>query len=108
MKLTISGHSDDIIMVCGSDGRCLEEFSGWDSGKPSLRYLAFSDGTLLSICYTEEGVWRILPVRIGSVAYFKKEAVSHDSKEYSDIVTLEGEISWVVYSLTKPKFTNHG
>jgi len=90
-KVIITGASDDLIEL---DGDIREEFGCYDSGK---MYLAFSDGTLLSIIYGEgtEAFWRINRIHIGSASYSKHEATDED-KDYSDRVTLEGDITWVL------------
>ncbi len=89
MAITIYGASDDLIEI---EGDVRKEFS--HSSEDA--YLGCSDGTLLRVAYTEDGTWRITPVHLGSSKYEKKEAVSADSDEYSDRVTLTGEIKWVV------------
>lgn len=92
MKVTIYGASDDLIEI-GGDLR--EEFNAL--GDDDSAYLGFSDGTLLLIQYGKGGnaFWRITPVIYGSAAYSKVEATSEDD-DYSDVVTLDGEIKWVV------------
>jgi len=107
-QITVRGHSDDIIMVeLHSDTNRVwcEEFSAWDSQAPAKRFLGFSDGTLLSVCYTEEGVWRISPLIMGQAKYKKPQEGVADG-EYSDVVTLtlEGYFSWVLFAgKEKPK-----
>jgi len=89
--LKIYGASDDLIEI---EGDITEEFNPKD-GERSL--LAFSDGTLLQIQYGAGGnaFWRITPLIYGSAKYRKVEATDED-ENYSDVVTLEGDIKWVV------------
>lgn len=92
MKVTIHGASDDLIEV---DGDLSEEFNG-NLDRDEHAYLAFSDGTLLSMTYDAGGMWRINRVAQGSASYTKREATD-PSDDYSDRVTLEGEaLTWVV------------
>lgn len=85
----ISGSSDDLIEV---EGDILEEFSACDEAK----YLAFSDGTVLKIEYTNGGLWRIVRFREGTSKYEKYFEATDPDDDYSDRVRLEGDIAWVV------------
>ncbi len=106
MTITVRGHSNDDIIVEAhqrnhekNERVWVEEFSGYDSDKPKARYLGLSDGTLLSVCYTEEGVWRIAPVSLGQAKYQKVQEGVADG-EYSDIVTVTWEgraFGWVLF-----------
>ena len=91
--LKIYGASDDLVEI---EGDISEEFNPSDAGDPSL--LAFSDGTLLQIQYGAQslGFWRIQPLVYGTAKYAKTEATDEDDN-YSDIVTLDGDIKWVVF-----------
>ena len=92
-EVIIYGASDDLIEI---EGNIREEFSCFDEEKPP--FLAFSDGTVLSILYDNDGIWKIRRVAVGKAEYSNKEAVNPDSDEYSDKVTLKGgNIQWVVY-----------
>lgn len=91
--ITVYGSSDDLIEI---EGDIVEEFGGpWDEET----YLGFSDGTLLSIEYTDSGIWRINRLKEGSASYSKVEGTSSDD-DYTDKVTLAenglSKISWVV------------
>jgi hypothetical protein len=90
--LKIYGASDDLIEI---EGDIREEFDPSDADEPSL--LAFSDGTLLQIQYGagDLGFWRIHPVVYGSASCSKVEATNEEDN-YSDIVTLDGDIKWIV------------
>jgi len=89
-SVTIYGASDDLIEV---EGDLNEEFNPSGDG---ISYLAFTDGTVLSILYGEEGIWRINRIAAGGAQYVKFEADDPD-KNYSDRVTLEGDIKGVVF-----------
>lgn len=92
MSIKIYGHSDDCVEI---DGDIREEFN--PASDDEMSYLAFSDGTLLSIKYGEEGLWRINQLQAGSSTYSKVEATDPDG-DYSDRVELSGgAIKWVVF-----------
>lgn len=93
MSVTIYGASDDLIEV---EGDLREEFVHY-SNDAEPAYLAFSDGTLLSVVYGggKEAFWRIAPIRYGAAKYTLHQATDED-KDYSDRVTLDGDIQWVV------------
>lgn len=94
--ITIRGCSDDNVII---EGDMNEEFGCYSSAERT-NYLGCSDGTLLSIRYTREGVWRINLVRSGSASYSKVDGLEN-SRQYSDIVTLDGAVSWVVLGYSK-------
>lgn len=89
--ITIYGASDDLIEI---EGDIREEFTPKEDGEPE--YLAFSDGTVLSILYTTDGFWRIQRLAVGTATYNKTEAIDADTDDYSDEVVLSGDIKWVV------------
>ena len=89
--ITIYGASDDLVEV---EGDIREEFNPEGDGPD---YLAFSDGTVLSIRYDHDGIWRISPVHRGGAVLNITQAVVDDPDEYSDRATLEGEIAWVIF-----------
>jgi hypothetical protein len=93
--ITVQGHSDDLIEV---DGDITEEFYAAEPGKsPDL--LAFSDGTVLAVNYTADGIWRITPLTRGTVRLTVEQAVVGDPC-YSDVATLDGLVRWVVLGTT--------
>lgn len=94
MTISITGASDDLIEI---EGDIREEFYLKDEDDGDL--LAFSDGTVLRIAYTKDGIWRISPVMKGNAAYKNDQAVSADDDIYSDIVTLDGDFAWVVHGV---------
>lgn len=87
--IIISGASDDLIEI---DGDFKEEYYYNENGN----YLIFSDGSVIEVNYTNGGIWRLERIIEGSAEFKRKKAVSADSDEYSDIVTLIGQISWVI------------
>lgn len=90
MSIKVYGASDDLVEVMGD---IREEFSpDWD--RPAA--LAFSDGTVLEIQYLE-GVWRIRPLANGTATYSIVQAPADDEDNYSDVVTLEGAFTWVLF-----------
>lgn len=95
-KVEIYGASDDLIEV---EGDIREEFNAlgheW-CGDGDGGLLAFSDGTILSIAYTNDGFWRIAPIASGSATYEVTQATD-ENDDYSDRASLTGDIEWVVY-----------
>jgi hypothetical protein len=97
MAITIYGASDDLIEV---DGDISEEFP-WQKrgyGQPSGDLLAFSDGTILRIEFTDSGVWRITPVVRGAADLTIEQAPEGDEDNYTDKATLSGAV-WVVQGI---------
>lgn len=89
--ITVSGASDDIISLTGD---MQDEISPNNEEDPMK--LAFSDGTVLSIVYDNDGCWRVNRVVKGVAHMTKVEAVGPDTDNYSDRVTLVGDIRWCV------------
>lgn len=89
--LQIYGASDYLIEI---DGALCEEFTYQPD---ESNYLAFSDGTVLRITYTDEGIWRITPTRYGTAKFNDETAIAGDDDNYSDKITLTGEFKWVLY-----------
>lgn len=86
-EIKIRGSSDDLIEI---EGDIDEEFTHYSD---ETAVLAISDGTLLSVEY--DGIWRIAPIHKGSAEMTKHEGTDEDD-DYTDIVTLTGNIEWVV------------
>lgn len=89
--IIIYGSSDDLIEL---DGDIHEEIS--PDNEDESTFLSFSDGTVLSVVYDDEGCWRINRVAKGTAKINKIDAEGPDSDNYSDRVTLTGEIKWCV------------
>lgn len=87
-KVTICGASDDLIEI---DGDLTDEFNP-SNDDPS--YLAFSDGTVLRVQY--DGFWRVVRLRTGTAGFEKHEGTDMDT-DYTDKVTLTGDLLWVVF-----------
>lgn len=89
MSVTIYGASDDLIEI---EGDIRDEFTppyGEDV------FLAFSDGTVLRIGYSDSGVWRIAPV-ISAGGLNITQAPEDDEDNYSDYAYIDSPILWVV------------
>lgn len=88
--IRIFGVSDDLIEI---EGDIREEF-----GPPYgvSTYLAFSDGTLLSVVYDDNGFWRIHQIDQGG-SHFEKTEGKDLEDDYSDVVILSGPtIRWAI------------
>ena len=90
MTIRITGASDDLIEI---EGDIREEFNVYLEKHESV-LLAFSDGTVLRVIYDKDGIWRISRVHCGSSGFSKSEGSA--DKDTNDIVTLVGDIKWVV------------
>jgi len=101
--IAVYGYSDDLVEV---EGCLTAEFGCYDEG---LQYLAFSDGTVLSVDYSN-GLWRINRIVKGEAEYTKAEAVGDGVKHeslpgalaksvpgHSDVVILSGDMDWVTF-----------
>ena len=97
MSVTVYGASDDLIEV---EGDINEEFNPRSDDDGALSYLAFSDGTVLSVEYGKGGIWRVNRVVTGSATYWKVDGTDTDG-DYTDGVTLGGDpLKWVVFGDT--------
>jgi len=93
-QITVTGASDDLIEIGGDIS---EEFN-WYAGNADddeKRFLAFSDGTILSVRYDEDGLWRFARVATGSCRIDKTEGDVAADK--CDLIILEGNVAWVVF-----------
>jgi hypothetical protein len=88
--VTIYGASDDLIVI---EGDFSEEFS---AAYEADTWLVFGDGTILVVRYDDNGVWRITRKSDGRAAMTKIEAPTDDEDNYSDRVTLTGDLHWVL------------
>lgn len=93
-KIQITGYSDDLIEI---EGTIEEELVALHDGAEG-DLLTFSDGTVLRINYSKGGIWRITLVAQGSAVMTKDENPEDDDDRYSDVVTLEGDIKWIVHN----------
>ncbi len=92
-SVTIYGASDDLIEVEGALG---EEFNFCSNDDDEKRYLTFSDGTVLSAQYDGDGIWRFNRLANGTATYEKTEGTDPDG-DYTDRVTLTGDLRWVLF-----------
>ena len=88
--VTVDGASDDLIEI---EGAIRDEISPSDENPAKL---AFSDGTVLSVAYDKDGCWRVNRVAEGSAKMEKVDTEGPDTDNYSDRVTLTGDIRWMV------------
>ncbi len=88
--VTVYGASDDLIEI---EGDIVDELSP-DYSEPTR--LAFSDGTVLSVIYAADGCWRVNRIAEGTAKFEKIEAEGPDTANYTDRVTLTGDIKWMV------------
>lgn len=87
MSITIQGYSDDIISISGDieDEYPVQE---------ETNFIAISDGTVVEVSY--DGIWKIVLRAAGTGKFIQDyNAVYDTDKNYSDIVTIEGDIKWV-------------
>lgn len=91
-QITVYGASDDLIEVEGAISEEFNAYSPDDDGD----LLAFSDGTVLRIRYEDDGMWRIGPLAAGTAELDLQYGRNPDD-DYSDRVTLIGDIQWVVF-----------
>ena len=90
--ITIYGASDDLIEIEGD----IEEEFNWIAEDDEKRYIAVSDGTLLSVRYDQDGIWRLNRLMSGSSKFEKEEG--DIEKDTPDKVTLSDvEIKWIVF-----------
>lgn len=97
MKTKIYGASDDLIEV---EGGLRDEF---DAVRDGTHRLDFSDGTALSVEYTDAGLWRIERIARGLCLLSIERATDPDSDRYSDVATLDGEVQWVRHTKPGPR-----
>lgn len=95
-SITIFGASDDLIEIEGD----IREEINFVADHPF--YLACNEGTLIYGEYNDIGLWKFLVLKCGSATSSVVSAHDPDSDNYSDRLTLEGNISWVVFSEIPP------
>lgn len=93
--ITISGASDDLIEV---NGDIREEFYLNNHANNDGDLIACSDGTILRVGFSDQGVWRITTVARGSAKLVIDQA-TEDDEDGTDVATLDGEIVWVVHGI---------
>lgn len=94
--LKIYGSSDDLIEIEGDiheEFTALREFDNGDGEDGG--FLGLSDGTVLRIEYSNEGIWRIQPIFKGS-GEFSIVQGTNDDDDYSDVATVDATIRWAI------------
>ena len=95
-QLKIYGRGNDLIEI---EGDIYDKINWFDRGKC---YITISDGTVISIEYSDEGIWRIAKLRSGSGDPLIIYAPPDKSDNYSDALILPlGHytwIKWIIYS----------
>jgi len=94
MAVTLYGASDDLIEI---EGDLEEEFYLINDDHGDI--FAFSDGTLVRVQYTRDGIWSIQVLTEGTARSNIDRADGADEENYSDRLTLKGEIRWVVQGI---------
>jgi hypothetical protein len=96
VSITIYGASDDLIEI---EGDVREEFyTTSECEDDDGELLALSNGCIFRIKY--DGCWRITPVVMrAGVHWSKLDAVDEDDDNYSDRVTVDDDVMWVVHGI---------
>lgn len=107
-SVTISGHSDDLIEIGGDFEEEFNTVAQSTAGDQAL--VAFSDGTLLKVAFSDEGIWRITPIKRGLAKLDIVQCTADDGDdvdEATDRATLTGvPIEWVALAnayVTRPR-----
>lgn len=99
VEITITGGSDDLIEI---DGCITEEFNIYLENSGDRGFLAVSDGTLLSVQYDADGIWRFDRLVAGSAQC--RKIPGDVAEDTFDIIRLKGtkeQIRWVVFGTNK-------
>jgi len=96
MGVKIYGSSDDLVEVGGD---VTEEFNIPYNTHEETAIIATNVGVVVRITYTEQGVWRIVPIAGQPEQYTIVQAPEDDDDNYSDRCEIHGDIAWVVYGL---------
>ncbi len=93
--VAVYGASDDLIEIIGD---VTEEFTAWMNPAQHVLVTA-SDGTLASVRWDEDGVWRIDILATGTgnptVDTCPDAAFPFGDGRYTDVLTIGGPIEWV-------------
>lgn len=92
MKITIQGHSDDILMV-ESETFGIE----FEAGKGVL---ALSNGSLFSVDYDDRALWCLQLIGSQIITTYDITLAAGTSDDYSDVIKvyLEEDLWWVLYA----------
>lgn len=95
-EIIITGASDDLIEI---DGDISEEFNWYPKNSEDRRFIGISDGTVLSVWYDQDGLWRFQRSSVGRATFTKIEGSVHD--DTNDTVSLTTDdnslLMWVVF-----------
>lgn len=94
--VTIYGYSDDLVEIENSQYK-EDEIDCYDK---AIRFF-FVDGTIISICYAQGGVWKITHEAIGKAWYELTRCEDDDDDAYSDVFKIDSEI--ISYETFTPK-----
>lgn len=94
--VTIYGYSDDLVEIENSQYK-EDEIDCYDK---AIRFY-FVDGTIISICYAQGGVWKITHEAIGKAWYELTRCEDDDDDAYSDVFKIDSEI--ISYEVFTPK-----
>ena len=94
--VTIYGYSDDLVEIQNSQYK-EDEIDCYDK---AIRFY-FVDGTIISICYAQGGVWKITHEAIGKAWYELTRCEDDDDDAYSDVFKIDSEI--ISYEVFTPK-----
>lgn len=94
--VTIYGYSDDLVEIENSQYK-EDEIDCYDK---AIRFF-FVDGTIISICYAQDGVWKITHEAIGKAWYELTRCEDDDDDAYSDVFKIDSEI--ISYEVFTPK-----
>jgi len=86
----ITGASDDLLEI---SGELEEEFNAYECSNGTM---TFSDGTLLTVIYDENGIWRFIPIYKGNL--FEKEIVGSVGEDTNDEVYFKTGLKWCAFS----------
>ena len=90
MSITLQGHSDDVVEISGD----IEDEVYTDNDGEVI--IIVSDGTVVRAQY--DGIWTITVLDRGIGNYieeYKATLSDVSSDKFSDIVTIEANISWI-------------
>lgn len=92
MATEIYGASDDLIEFEGDFNGEVGFYSSGHDDKPAL--VMMSDGTLLSVQYNDEGVWKITLVKKGSLFVRIDQCDDPEADRHSDTAHFKAGVKW--------------
>jgi len=93
MTTTVYGASDDLIEVAGDIYEEFNPAAGHDDGESDL--LTFSNGVVLGIRFSDDGIWRIVPITGADKVTIWQCPTDDADDRYSDRAEVDGA-AWVV------------